>query len=75
MKVDGVPLENLRTRVSEKWSTFDPDVLPMPVAEMDFELAAPIRELYPRFEEWRSFRKRLDPDRKFVNGQLSIWGI
>ena len=33
------------------------------------------RELYPRFEEWRSFRKRLDPDRKFVNGQLSIWGI
>jgi cystathionine beta-lyase len=45
MKVDGVPLENLRTRVSEKWSTFDPDVLPMPVAEMDFELAAPIREL------------------------------
>ncbi len=33
------------------------------------------RELYPRFEEWRAFRKRLDPDRKFVNGQLSIWGI
>ena len=45
MKVEGVPLENLRTRVSEKWSSFDPDVLPMPVAEMDFELAEPIREL------------------------------
>ena len=45
MKVDGIPLENLRTRTSEKWSGFDPDVLPMPVAEMDFELAEPIRKL------------------------------
>jgi len=38
-------LENLRTRTSEKWTDFDPDVLPMPVAEMDFELAEPIREV------------------------------
>ncbi len=45
MKVDGVPLEKLRTRTSEKWSEFDPDVLPMPVAEMDFELAEPIRKV------------------------------
>ena len=45
MKVEGVPLEVLRTRTSEKWSGFDADVLPMPVAEMDFELATPIREV------------------------------
>lgn len=45
MKVEGVALEVLRTRTSEKWSGFAPDVLPMPVAEMDFELAHPIKEL------------------------------
>ena len=45
MKVEGVPLEILRTRLSEKWSGFAPDVLPLPVAEMDFELAQPIRDL------------------------------
>ena len=32
-------------------------------------------DLYPRFEEWRSFRKSMDPERKFVNGQLAAWGI
>ena len=45
MKVEGLPLEVLRTRTSEKWTGFAADVLPMPVAEMDFELAAPIQEL------------------------------
>ena len=45
MKVEGLSLEQLRTRTSEKWSAFAPDVLPMPVAEMDFELAAPIRDM------------------------------
>ena len=44
MKVDGVPLSKLQTRTSEKWTGFAPDVLPMPVAEMDFELAEPIRD-------------------------------
>lgn len=45
MKIEGVPLEKLRTRTSEKWTGFAADVLPMPVAEMDFELAPPISEL------------------------------
>ena len=44
MKIDGVPLETLRTRTSAKWTGFAADILPMPVAEMDFELAEPIRE-------------------------------
>lgn len=45
MKVESVPLATLRTRTSEKWTGFPPEVLPMPVAEMDFELAQPIKEL------------------------------
>lgn len=44
MKVSAVPLDKLRTRTSEKWTGFPPDVLPMPVAEMDFDLALPIRD-------------------------------
>ena len=45
MKVKSVPLATLRTRTSEKWTDFAPDVLPMPVAEMDFELAQPIKDV------------------------------
>ncbi len=45
MKVEIVPLETLRTRTSEKWTHFPPEVLPMPVAEMDFELAKPIKDV------------------------------
>jgi cystathionine beta-lyase len=35
-------LSRLRTRRSEKWTTYDDDVLPLPVAEMDVRLADPI---------------------------------
>ncbi|MEJ0014396.1 MAG: aminotransferase class I/II-fold pyridoxal phosphate-dependent enzyme [Actinomycetota bacterium] len=44
MKVEASSLSALRNRTSEKWTEFPPDVLPMPVAEMDFELAQPIRD-------------------------------
>lgn len=37
-------LATLRTRTSAKWTTFESDVLPLPVAEMDFQLAEPIAE-------------------------------
>jgi cystathionine beta-lyase len=37
------PVDVLRRRVSEKWSTYPSDVLPMWVAEMDFPLAPAIR--------------------------------
>lgn len=40
-----VPLEELRTRKSEKWRSFPSDVLPLPVAEMDFVVAEPIRRV------------------------------
>jgi len=36
-------LDQLRRRHSEKWRRYDPDVLPMWVAEMDVPLAEPIR--------------------------------
>lgn len=38
------PLAQLRTRTSAKWREFPADVLPLPVAEMDYEIALPIRE-------------------------------
>jgi cysteine-S-conjugate beta-lyase len=35
----------LRTHKSEKWRGFPQDVLPLPVAEMDFQVAEPIRKV------------------------------
>ena len=43
--IDGQSLSQLRLRTSEKWTGFAPDLLPMPVAEMDFEIAKPIRDV------------------------------
>ncbi|MER6998608.1 aminotransferase class I/II-fold pyridoxal phosphate-dependent enzyme [Streptomyces sp. NPDC000410] len=43
MTADSIPpLAELRKRRSAKWRTFPDDVLPLPVAEMDFPLAAPV---------------------------------
>jgi cystathionine beta-lyase len=41
-RVAAEPLDVLRTRTSAKWRSFPPDVLPLPVAEMDYPLAEPI---------------------------------
>ncbi len=41
--VQAPSLEELLTHYSEKWRGFDRDVLPLPVAEMDFPIADPIR--------------------------------
>jgi len=38
-------LSKLLTHHSEKWRGFDRDVLPLPVAEMDFPIAEPIRKV------------------------------
>lgn len=38
------PLATLRQRQSEKWQTFPDDVLPMFVAEMDYDLAPPVSD-------------------------------
>ena len=38
------PLEVLRQRRSAKWRSFEPDVLPLPVAEHDFDLAPAVAE-------------------------------
>jgi cysteine-S-conjugate beta-lyase len=42
---DDVSLELLRARRSAKWAKYEPDVLPAWVAELDFPLALPIREV------------------------------
>ncbi len=43
-----VPVERLRSRTSYKWTLHGPDVLPMFVAEMDVDLADPVREALER---------------------------
>jgi cystathionine beta-lyase len=42
--VEELSLAELRQRTSAKWRTYPPDVLPLPVAEMDFPLAGPVAE-------------------------------
>lgn len=48
MPLFDVPLDELRRRTSIKWRRFEPDVLPMFVAEMDLHIAAPIAERLQR---------------------------
>ncbi len=45
MIIDGLPLAELRKRKSFKWRGYPEDVLPLPVAEMDFEIDPSIRTL------------------------------
>jgi cysteine-S-conjugate beta-lyase len=40
--VDEISRAELRRRTSAKWGSYPPDVLPLPVAEMDFPIAEPI---------------------------------
>ena len=44
-KLSAVTLAQLQKRRSAKWREFSSDVLPLPVAEMDFEIAKPIRDV------------------------------
>ena len=41
-RIAAEPLDVLLTRTSAKWRTYPTDVLPLPVAEMDYPLAEPI---------------------------------
>ena len=40
---EDLDLGRLRRRRSEKWRAFPPDVLPAFVAEMDYDLAEPVK--------------------------------
>jgi len=52
-KLDDLDLDVLRSRKSEKWHTYPPEILPVWVAEMDFPLAAPIeRVLREAVDRW-----------------------
>lgn len=46
--LEAVSLADLRLRTSAKWRRYDPDVLPLYVAEMDTPLAPPVREALER---------------------------
>lgn len=41
-RIAAQPLDVLRTRTSAKWRLYPADVLPLPVAEMDYPLAEPV---------------------------------
>ncbi|WP_136708514.1 aminotransferase class I/II-fold pyridoxal phosphate-dependent enzyme [Agromyces sp. H66] len=43
-RVSADPIDVLRSRTSAKWRLYSADVLPLPVAEMDYPLAEPIAE-------------------------------
>jgi cystathionine beta-lyase len=43
-RVPADPIDQLRSRTSAKWRLYPDDVLPLPVAEMDYPLAEPIAE-------------------------------
>ena len=45
VRVSADSLVELRKRRSMKWRTFPEDVLPLPVAEMDYPIAKPIRDV------------------------------
>ncbi len=45
LKVDGLSISELQKRRSAKWSGYGEGILPLPVAEMDFEIAEPIRRI------------------------------
>lgn len=45
LQLDDLDIEVLKSRIGEKWNTYPADVLPAWVAEMDFPLADPIREI------------------------------
>jgi cysteine-S-conjugate beta-lyase len=44
MAVEEISLAELRRRTSAKWRTYPPDVLPLPVAELDLPIAGPVAE-------------------------------
>jgi len=44
-RIQAPPLSELQSHRSEKWRLYEPDVLPLPVAEMDFPIADPIRNV------------------------------
>lgn len=52
-KLDGLDLDVLYSRKSEKWHTYPREILPAWVAEMDFPLAAPVeRVLREAIDRW-----------------------
>jgi cystathionine beta-lyase len=48
MAIDELDIEQLRLRAGEKWTHYPSDILPSWVADMDFEIALPIRTALER---------------------------
>jgi len=66
-EVHALPLHELRKRKSVKWRQFPSDVLPLPVAEMDFPIAEPIKSALHDMVD-RSDTGYLGPFREYRDG-------
>ena len=76
VRVSADSLSELRNRRSEKWRSFPEDVLPLPVAEMDFPIAKPIRDvLIDMVKRSDTGYSVLDPElpRAFANFAKRNW--
>ena len=75
--IPALSLSDLRQRKSVKWRQFPSDVLPLPVAEMDFPIAEPIKEVLRDMVD-RSDTGYLGPFpemfESFASFSLSRWG-
>ena len=75
--IPALSLSDLRQRKSVKWRQFPSDVLPLPVAEMDFPIAEPIKEVLRDMVD-RSDTGYLGPFpemfESFAAFSLSRWG-
>ncbi len=60
--IDALEPEVLAQRPSEKWNTFDADILPAWVAEMDFPLCEPVRRVLERAIELEDLGYPLNPN-------------
>ena len=73
LSVDSIA--DLRKRKSTKWREYDSDVLPLPVAEMDYPIAEPIaveRTTRTDIKEWAEL---LDLDMTSEGGMLKRYNL
>ena len=77
MRIFDVPLEELRRRRSIKWSRFEPDVLPMFVAEMDVHLLPVVREKLQQMllDGDTGYPEQPDYQEAYADFATETWGL
>ncbi|MDO5068002.1 MAG: aminotransferase class I/II-fold pyridoxal phosphate-dependent enzyme [Propionibacteriaceae bacterium] len=77
MRILDVPLDDLRRRRSIKWSRFEPDVLPMFVAEMDVHLLPAVQERLTRMmiDGDTGYPEQPDYQEAYADFAAETWGM